>query len=776
MASKARILVLDGELRAALAIVRALGKNHVVAVASTNKRSLAGCSGSCVETFSYHDPRFAPNEFISDTLAVIDRWKPDLLIPVSDLTTTLVLENETAFREKTIIPAGTLAQLQALTDKGQLAAQAKKLGINVPRSLTFAASEAQHASTVKEIETFSYPAVLKAAVSETKTTLGFVKPAVNYVRSAAEVQTIVSSGPGDIGYLLQEEIIGEGYGVSVLCREGEVLSSFAHRRILEKPPRGGVSVLSESVSLSDAPVQDAITVIQSANWSGVAMVEFKRRAVDGKFFLIEVNPRFWGSVQLAVDAGVNFPEQLVSLFVNRQNPITPAQQYIVGQRLRWFWGTVDHTLICLKTPGARGDIFFNNALSIGQSWGKTQFEVLRFSDSAPFFYESKQWMRAIVRGQSLRPSGRVLLFIESGGIGGAERVILMLAQALQARGKKVNVVTCRDGWLVNSLRAHGVTHTQIRASSWSVDFQLIYRLVSLIRREQIEVLHTHSVDSGFYGALAAKLAGIPHVATEHGEVHHIDKKKWLTVKLRVMEFLGSQFTAVSEYSKKALVGVGISAERVVRVSNPVTIDSRLGDLSKRKHLRSEIRSQLGVPDTDWLWVHVANLRPVKDQQTLLRAFKIALSSPSSQRLVLVGDGPERARLESLVAELHLGEKVMFAGFSNDVAGYLAAGDGFILSSRSEAMPVSLLEAGAAGLVLIGSRVGGIPEVINEKTGYLFEAGDAQGLADVMQMVVADKSASTKRAQGGKDAITKNCEPLTVADRYSELYRRLAAHR
>jgi len=145
--------------------------------------------------------------------------------------------------------------------------------------------------------------------------------------------------------LIQERIVGPGVGVFVLFDRGTLVADFAHRRLREKPPAGGASVLSESAPV-DARLRDqAIRLLGPIGWHGVAMMEYKQDHRTGEFFLMEVNGRFWGSLQLAITAGVDFPF-LASQLATGQRPEAP-RPYTVGVKNRWLCGDVDHLLLRL---------------------------------------------------------------------------------------------------------------------------------------------------------------------------------------------------------------------------------------------------------------------------------------------------------------------------------------------------------------------------------------------------------------------------------------------
>ena len=195
--------------------------------------------------------------------------------------------------------------------------------------------------------------------------------------------------------LLQERIDGAGVGVFVLMRDDEVLAAFAHRRLREKPPSGGVSVLRESIAL-DPKLRDlSVALLRGFAWEGPAMVEYKVDST-GKPYIMEINGRFWGSLQLAIDAGVDFPHMLISAATGEH--VQPVTSYRTGVRSRWFLGDVDHLLLRLRhSPKAleleeQAPSRAQAVADFIKAFGPTsRSEVFRLSDPAPGFRELVEW-------------------------------------------------------------------------------------------------------------------------------------------------------------------------------------------------------------------------------------------------------------------------------------------------------------------------------------------------------------------------------------------------
>jgi predicted ATP-grasp superfamily ATP-dependent carboligase len=200
---------------------------------------------------------------------------------------------------------------------------------------------------------------------------------------------------------VQRRVVGPGVGLFFLVHGGRVVATFAHCRLREKPPAGGVSVYAESVAFDPELRRRSIDLLRHFEWEGVAMVEYKLDAATGTRYLMEINGRFWGSLQLAIDAGVDFPRLLVESALGGE----PAgeETYRIGLRSRWWWGDVDHLLMRLMRSPAQLNLpphapsRWRAILDFASSWRpRTRDAVFRLGDLGPFVFESRQWFRRLV--------------------------------------------------------------------------------------------------------------------------------------------------------------------------------------------------------------------------------------------------------------------------------------------------------------------------------------------------------------------------------------------
>lgn len=387
-------LVTPGDLRSALAVTRSLGRRGIaVTVADQRGRSLAGASRYCHESLRLSSAATAPHAFLRDIQHALEQGKHRVVIPVDDVALSLIAQARTQLEDIAALPFPDAETIQQAHDKAALAALAQEHGVPVPRTVVIRDS----ADLETAIRRIGFPAVVKARVSRVGVAGRWRSaPGTHYVRTPAELEAAWRSVDAAIPEpIVQECIPGEGRGVFVLMNRGRLRAAFAHRRLREKPPSGGVSVLSESIALDPRLLAHAQRILEALKWHGVAMVEFKHDARDGIARLLEINGRFWGSLQLAVDAGVDFPYLLYRLAVD--GDVEPVLTYAAGVRLRWSLGNADWLLLRLR-EGAGAGRKLRAVVELARSTGKTtRGEVFRRDDPGPGIVELRQYLGHALR-------------------------------------------------------------------------------------------------------------------------------------------------------------------------------------------------------------------------------------------------------------------------------------------------------------------------------------------------------------------------------------------
>lgn len=396
-----RILVTDGNTRAALAITRSLGHaGHEVRVGANTLDSLAGASRHCQARVCYPDPDRYGQAFVDFIGDYVAHEAVDVLLPVTDITTLTIDAHRARMPSGCALPFPDLDTVKTVADKAAMMALAEQLGVDIPRTLTLGSAADPAASA----QNLNFPLVIKPCKSRVATETGWIYTAVSYAHDAAELQRLLGNlDPRVFPVLLQEKIVGPGMGVFICANRGRVLAGFAHQRLREKPPSGGVSVLRESVALDPLAFEFSARLLEELKWDGVAMVEFKRDVRDGRPKLMEINGRFWGSLQLAIDAGVDFPRLLIDSL--ERLPEQPQLDYRTGVRTRWLWGDIDALMLRLFRPAAQLDLppdavskahYLRDFLASFID-PATRLEVERLSDLGPAVYESLDWLGNVLR-------------------------------------------------------------------------------------------------------------------------------------------------------------------------------------------------------------------------------------------------------------------------------------------------------------------------------------------------------------------------------------------
>jgi predicted ATP-grasp superfamily ATP-dependent carboligase len=397
------ILVCDGEQRSALAVARSLGRRgHTILTCSHEPTSLTAASRFVSNSFTVPSAAVDPNGFVKAVHVITGRYGVDVVVPMTDPSNSALLGVRSRF-----VPAVVLGPSKAAfdmaSDKMALLEFARSLGVDVPDYMSVARPD----QDLSPLDGMRGPFALKSAVHSARG-----RYMVRYATTPLNVRRQLLLMPRDaFPVLVQERVTGPGVGVFLLIRNGVTVAAFAHERVREQPPSGGSAVYARSIVLPDHLRETAERLLRGLEWEGVAMVEFKRCARTGRHYLMEINGRFWGSLQLAIDAGVDFPNLLLE--PPERQPGDPLPAYAVGVCLRSFWRDLTHLLNRLRysassldlPPQSRGRL---GALVDFCRWSrKERSEVFRLDDPRPFLRESLDFLSLRV-GARKRADTRVV--------------------------------------------------------------------------------------------------------------------------------------------------------------------------------------------------------------------------------------------------------------------------------------------------------------------------------------------------------------------------------
>ena len=355
---------------------------------------------------------------------------------------------------------------------------------------------------------------------------------------------------------------------------------------------------------------------------------------------------------------------------------------------------------------------------------------------------------------------RIAYLVQGLATGGLERVVLHLASGMVRRGHQVTIC-CYDkrGELARAAEEDGAA-VDLLPRKLGLDLGYVPRLAWWLRQRGVDVLHMHNETALFYGTTAGILAKVGClIYTEHDGVFPRSlRARWAN---RILVRRLGQAVAVSQAVKDLWChSDGIDPVRVVVVPNGVP---DIASPSGRDRSRSGDEVRIGC---------VSRLSREKGVDVLMEAFRRVASAHSGARLVLVGDGLERAALEAMSRQFGLDARVQFLGMRDDVPEILRDVDVFVLPSRTEGLPMALLEAMAAGLPIVATAVGGVPEAIrDEEAGLLVPPENPDAMARAILRLASDEALRKRLAGGARKTFLARYELSRMIDAYERLMER-----
>jgi len=368
---------------------------------------------------------------------------------------------------------------------------------------------------------------------------------------------------------------------------------------------------------------------------------------------------------------------------------------------------------------------------------------------------------------------KIIYIITKSNWGGAQKYVFMLAKQAQKRGLNVLVVLGGNGSWKNKLETEAIKVISLKSMGRDInifdDFKSFLALMKIFLREKPDVVHLNSSKIGGLGSLAARICLVPKIIfTIHGWAFNENRDSLSKLIIKILYFITILFStktvAVSNQIKeqtKTIPLYKIIFRKIFVIKNSV----EKIDFIEEDTARDLIFQKIGFnnPDNKKIVGTICELHPIKGLEGLIKAFK----KIDEAKLIIVGSGELENDLKKQVSDLGLQNKVFLAGFIEDGAKYLKAFDIFILNSFSEAMALVILEAGQAELPVIATRVGGIPEIIEDKkTGLLIESGNEAAVSEAIDFFIRNESSASKMAFDLKNKIETE---FNVEDFYLETF-------
>ncbi len=376
---------------------------------------------------------------------------------------------------------------------------------------------------------------------------------------------------------------------------------------------------------------------------------------------------------------------------------------------------------------------------------------------------------------------RVLLAITRLELGGAQRVVLHTAQALDRNNFEV-ALAWGPGDLLDD-EAAAIPKLElipvpnlVRPVAPISDLRALISLRAAVRSFRPHVVHTHSSKAGILGRLAARLEGVPSVHTVHGygftPLQSAPKRFLFRLAERTMARVTDHFVTVSDTDRRRGIEMGLFSPAQVRVIRAAIDLERFRSAADG----TTVRKRLGVPADVPLVVQIGNFKPQKAPLDFVRvAAAVHVTQPAAW-FAMVGDGPLRQAAEELASELGVADRILFAGWWDDVPGLLAATTVSVLTSRHEGLPCSVVESLAAGVPVVATAVDGTVEVVRSgDNGLLVAAGDIDGLAQSISKLLADPDLRRRMAEAAREGVGEFDREAMVRQQ-EDLYRWMCSRR
>jgi len=375
----------------------------------------------------------------------------------------------------------------------------------------------------------------------------------------------------------------------------------------------------------------------------------------------------------------------------------------------------------------------------------------------------------------------VLHIIQGKHFGGAEQVVLTLSKSYDRNRVRPMVVCLSDGLLLEKLAAVNVPHFLIPMKSKTDIIAPLYKTMRLIKAQQIDIIHTHTVRSNLIGRLASFCTLRKCVTHLHSPILRdfadLRRGKINEVIDRITRPIAARYIAVSRSLRKEMIQRGLAPDKILTVHNVPDVDA-LKSSSRQPGSKPYVRQAYNIPPDAFVLVLVALLRPRKGVEVLITAMKKVVQCFPDTHLLLVGsddisEDPDYGnRLREWTSQLGLESNILFTGFRDDVPEILAESNLMVLPSLfGEGLPMVILEAMAMGVAVVASSVEGVPEIIVDgKDGFLVEPGDSDQLSDKIIQLIKDPALLQDVGQRARKKILKEMNAHRHARQIEQVYQ------
>lgn len=368
---------------------------------------------------------------------------------------------------------------------------------------------------------------------------------------------------------------------------------------------------------------------------------------------------------------------------------------------------------------------------------------------------------------------KIAHFIDSDDPGGAETIVIEMCRKIENYGYAPEIYHFGNPWLESKCKEYKIpTKLVPNHSLYKSIFTLplfYFYFTKFLKRQNIEILHSHLFDSIMGACFSTFIARIKHVGTLH-DIFTIENNKLNIYMLMLATLLGTRLVGVSNQIIDHMNKLGTFSGRNIKViKNGVDLKKFTGTEDKK------LRENLGISKDDIVLICVGRLVKIKAHEVLIDAFKLLQDLERPIKLLIVGDGPEREKVEQIIVGLDLRKNIIMLGPRDDIPDLLKISDCFVLTSRSEGLSCSIIEAMASGLPVVATNVGGNSELIEEgKNGYLVQVDDSVALADGVKKIILNISIKKKYGERSSAIIRNQYSLDLMIENYVNLYNEMCA--
>lgn len=371
---------------------------------------------------------------------------------------------------------------------------------------------------------------------------------------------------------------------------------------------------------------------------------------------------------------------------------------------------------------------------------------------------------------------KILHILRGNERGGSSSVIFNLVKKLDDIGYHVTLLFLKKTQLCEKAVSIGIIVKVIDKND-GIDLKLPWRLSAFLKEEKFDLIHTHSIGSNFYGRIAKLLVGkIPLVTTVHGDtlknlkaafksnlvsylIHYIDFR---------MAILSEKILVVSNLLGKKLIAKGLSRNKVIVIHNGIDLEAfeKKGTRGYLKELKREFR----IRKDEKIVGSVGRLIALKNYELFLKAAKDIVEFNKNVKFLIIGDGKQEKKLKKMAFDLKLNNKIIFAGWRTDLTYLYHLMNLFVLSSKSEGLPITILEAMASRKPVVATDVGGISEAVQHgKSGLLVPSDDHIALSSALKCLLNDPNRCQFMGEEGRRIVEQKFTIEKMAAETADVY-------